>query len=83
MAGTVAEWYEFFLYGMAAALVFGDVFFKATGNPLDGVIAALLTYAIASSPVRSVASSSDTTATSSAARSCCRSRFWSSVSRPS
>lgn len=46
MAGTVAEWYEFFLYGMAAALVFGHVFFKATGNPLDGVIAALLTYAI-------------------------------------
>ncbi|MFC8045774.1 MFS transporter [Nocardia sp. NPDC057353] len=46
MAGTVAEWYEFFLYGMAAALVFGDVFFRATGNPLDGVIAALLTYAI-------------------------------------
>ncbi|MFC7449037.1 MFS transporter [Rhodococcus daqingensis] len=46
MAGTVAEWYEFFLYGMAAALVFGDVFFKSTGNPLDGVIAALLTYAI-------------------------------------
>ena len=46
MAGTVAEWYEFFLYGMAAALVFGDVFFKATGNPLDGVIAALLTYAV-------------------------------------
>src|SRR6478735_6262703 len=31
---------------MAAALVFGDVFFKATGNPLDGVIAALLTYAV-------------------------------------
>lgn len=46
MAGTVAEWYEFFLYGMAAALVFGDVFFRATGNPLDGVIAAMLTYAI-------------------------------------
>lgn len=46
MAGTVAEWYEFFLYGMAAALVFGDVFFQSTGNPLDGVIAALLTYAI-------------------------------------
>jgi MFS family permease len=46
MVGTVAEWYEFFLYGMAAALVFGQVFFQATGNPLDGVIAALLTYAV-------------------------------------
>nr|WP_197487941.1 MFS transporter [Rhodococcus sp. LB1] len=46
MAGTVAEWYEFFLYGMAAALVFGQVFFHSTGNPLDGVIAALLTYAV-------------------------------------
>ncbi|MBC2638170.1 MHS family MFS transporter [Rhodococcus wratislaviensis] len=46
MAGTVAEWYEFFLYGMAAALVFGQLFFHSTGNPLDGVIAALLTYAV-------------------------------------
>ncbi|MGV9870097.1 MFS transporter [Rhodococcus koreensis] len=46
MAGTVAEWYEFFLYGIAAALVFGDLFFRSTNNPLDGVIAALLTYAI-------------------------------------
>ncbi|WP_182360500.1 MFS transporter [Tomitella gaofuii] len=46
MAGTVVEWYEFFLYGMAAALVFGDVFFHSSGNKLDGVIAALLTYAI-------------------------------------
>ena len=46
MVGTVAEWYEFFLYGLAAALVFGQVFFHSTGNPLDGVIAAMLTYAI-------------------------------------
>lgn len=46
MAGTVVEWYEFFLYGMAAALVFGQLFFKQTGHPLDGVIAALLTYAV-------------------------------------
>ncbi|WP_066167309.1 MFS transporter [Gordonia hydrophobica] len=46
MAGTVAEWYEFFLYGIAAALVFGDVFFHSSGNKLDGVLAALLTYAI-------------------------------------
>ncbi|GAA5210933.1 MFS transporter [Streptomyces thinghirensis] len=44
MAGTVVEWYEFFLYAAAAALVFGTTFFPATGNPLDGVIAAMLTY---------------------------------------
>lgn len=30
--GSVAEWYEFFLYGTASALVFGQVFFKQTGN---------------------------------------------------
>lgn len=46
MAGTVVEWYEFFLYGIAAALVFGELMFKQTGHPLDGVIAALLTYAV-------------------------------------
>lgn len=46
MAGTVVEWYEFFLYGTAATLVFGELFFPQTGNPLDGVIAAFATYAV-------------------------------------
>lgn len=46
MAGTVVEWYEFFLYGTAATLVFGRLFFPQTGNELDGVIAAFATYAV-------------------------------------
>ncbi|MFB0835946.1 MFS transporter [Arthrobacter halodurans] len=46
MAGTVVEWYDFFLFASAAALVFGTQFFPKTGNPLDGVIAAFLTYAV-------------------------------------
>lgn len=46
MAGTVVEWYEFFLYGTAATLVFGRLFFPQTGNELDGIIAAFATYAV-------------------------------------
>ncbi|MCM8729792.1 MFS transporter [Hephaestia sp. GCM10023244] len=46
MAGTVVEWYEFFLYGTAATLVFGELFFPDTGNDLDGIIAAFATYAV-------------------------------------
>ena len=46
MAGTVVEWYEFFLYGTAATLVFGKLFFPNTGNELDGIIAAFGTYAV-------------------------------------
>jgi len=46
MAGTMVEWYEFFLYGTAATLVFGKLFFPDTGNELDGIIAAFATYAV-------------------------------------
>jgi MFS family permease len=46
MAGTVIEWYEFLLYSAASALVFGKLFFPATENALDGVINALLIYAV-------------------------------------
>ncbi len=46
MAGTVVEWYEFFLYGTAATLVFNKVFFAAGDSVYGAIFAAFLTYAV-------------------------------------
>ncbi|TWS23019.1 MHS family MFS transporter [Tsukamurella sputi] len=46
MAGTVVEWYEFFLYGIAATVVFNKIFFKAGASEYDAIIAAFVTYAV-------------------------------------
>ncbi|MGV9584234.1 MFS transporter [Nocardia farcinica] len=46
MAGTVVEWYEFFLYGTAATLVFNKVFFAQGTSDLDAILAAFVTYAV-------------------------------------
>src|SRR3954469_1666054 len=43
--GTTIEWYDFFLYGTAAALVFGDLFFP-NAKPLVGTLLAFSTYAV-------------------------------------
>ncbi|HVH21298.1 MAG TPA: MFS transporter [Pseudonocardia sp.] len=45
MAGTTVEWYDFFLYGVAAAVVFPAVFFPSA-DPAVGTLLALGTFAI-------------------------------------
>lgn len=44
--GTAIEWYDFFLFGSAATLVFNAQFFP-TLNPLAGTLAAFATFGVA------------------------------------
>ncbi|MBQ1098185.1 MHS family MFS transporter [Streptomyces sp. b94] len=42
---SAVEWYDYFVFGIAAALVLGDLYFPA-GNPTAGVLAAFATFAV-------------------------------------
>ncbi len=69
--GTAIEFYDFYIYATAAALVIGPVFFPP-GEPGVQLLAAFATFAIASWPGRSGRRCSGISATASAARR----RWW-------
>ena len=43
--GSALEWYDFFIYGMASALVFGELFFPKL-DPSMGTLAAFATFGV-------------------------------------
>lgn len=45
VVGTTVEWYDFFLYGMAAGLVFNKLYFPSD-DPLIGTILAFASFAV-------------------------------------
>lgn len=69
--GTAIEFYDFYVYATAAALVIGPVFFPQTSGTAQ-MLSAFLTSASPSSPVRWARRCSATSATASGA-----SRPWS------
>ena len=45
LIGATVEWYDFFLYGVVAGIVFNQLYFPA-GNPLVATLLAYTTFAV-------------------------------------
>ncbi|GCE43916.1 Permeases of the major facilitator superfamily [Rhodococcus wratislaviensis] len=45
LIGTAIEWYDYFIYGMAAAIVFGPLFFPSFSS-IAGTLAAFATFSV-------------------------------------
>jgi hypothetical protein len=80
--GAMVEWYDYFLYGLAASVVFTQLFFPLE-NRLFGTLAAFATFVLVSSSAPWGAPSSGTTATSWGGRPYSSSPSSSWVSPPS
>ena len=61
--GTSIEWYDFFLYGTAAALVFPKLFFPDS-NHYAGVLASFAIYADNRAPIAGFAKHTEATSNS-------------------
>lgn len=46
LVGTSVEWYDFFLYGVAAAAIFPNLFFPSDLPPLVAIFASFATFAV-------------------------------------
>src|SRR5919199_1175452 len=53
--GATIEWYDFFVYGTAAGLIFNKLFFTSL-DPITGTLVAYLTFAVGfvARPIRSL-----------------------------
>lgn len=46
LVGTAVEWYDYFIFGTASALVFGKLFFPNPENPIIGTLSAFAVFGV-------------------------------------
>ncbi|WP_440708172.1 MFS transporter [Herbiconiux sp. YIM B11900] len=46
LVGTAVEWYDYFIFGTASALVFGRLFFPNADNPVIGTLSAFAVFGV-------------------------------------